>query len=227
MGFSMRGWQNTEFEFAITGLSLRLMMTITSRGKVRRKAESTLTPRLAIWMALTCLLPTISTTVAAGTAAVISANSDVINNIGGVSAELDFVFSEDAMEALRSGIALFIDVDFRIKRQRGFIWDTKVVYLSRRYRIERHALTDRYVITDIATDKRRIHNSLDEAIADLEKIREVPLTNETNFDPASDYRIGVRARLDLESLPGPIRPMAYISPSWRMSSGWYQWILPR
>ncbi|MDA0824632.1 MAG: DUF4390 domain-containing protein [Proteobacteria bacterium] len=178
-------------------------------------------------MALTCLLPTISTTVAAGTAAVISANSDVVNNMLVVSAELDFVFSEDAMEALRSGIALFIDVDFRIKRQRRFIWDTKVVHLSRRSRIERHALTDRYVVTDMATDERRIHNSLDEAIADLEKIREIPLSNETNFDPACDYRIGVRARLDLESLPGPIRPMAYISPSWRMSSGWYQWTRPR
>jgi hypothetical protein len=222
----MRGWQNTEFEFAVTGPSLQLMITIASRGKVRCKAESALTPRLAIWIALTCLFPTISTPVAAGTAAVISANSDVVNNMVVVSAELDFVFSEDAMEALRSGIALFIDVDFRIKRQRRFIWDTKVVYLSRRYRFERHALTDRYVVTDIATDKRHIHNSMDEAIADLEKIREIPLTNEKNFDPASNYRIGVRTRLDLESLPGPIRPMAYISPSWRMSSGWYQWILP-
>jgi hypothetical protein len=203
------------------------MVTLSSRAKVRRTSCSALTPGFAIWMALACLFSAVPATVSAGSAAVISANSDIVDDVVVVNAELDFVFSEDAMEALRSGVALFIDVDFRIKRQRRFIWDPKIVYLSRRYRIERHALTDRYVITDVLSDERRIHNSLDAAIADLGKIRDVPIADETNFIPTSDYRIGVRARLDLESLPGPIRPIAYVSPSWRMSSGWYQWILPR
>ncbi|MFT4563403.1 MAG: hypothetical protein ACI9BW_003157 [Gammaproteobacteria bacterium] len=209
------------------GGSLRPMISISSHRKVRRQAVSALSCRFALWTALACLLATFSMNVAAGSADVISAESDLVNDMVVVSAELDFTFSEDAMEAMRSGIALFIDVDFRIKRQRRFIWDPKVVYLSRRYRIERHALTDRYVITDLLTDDRRIHNSLDAAITDLGNIRGVPIADQANFDPASDYRIGIRARLDLESLPAPIRPIAYISPGWRMSSGWFQWTLPR
>jgi len=176
-------------------------------------------------MLVACVLGAIATSVQAGSITVEAAASDVVNEMYVINAELDFAFSDDALEAMRSGVALIIDVDFRIKRRRRFIWDPKVVNLSRRYRIERHALTDRYVITDLVTDDRRIHDSVDAAIRDLGRIHDIPIAEQAQLDSSSDYQIGIRARLDLESLPAPLRPIAYISPSWRMSSGWYQWTL--
>jgi len=164
-----------------------------------------------------------SETVRAGTIVVRSANSRVVNEMIVIDADVDFLFSDDALEAMRSGVALIIDVDIRIKRLRRYIWDPTVLNLSRRYRIERHTLTDRYVITDLVTDERRLHDSIEAAILDLGRIRELPIAEETQLDTSLDYRIGIRARLDLGSLPAPLRPIAYISPSWRMSSGWYQW----
>jgi hypothetical protein len=59
----------------------------------------------------------------------------------------------------------------------------------------------------------------------LGQIRAIPIAEEAQLDNSHDYQIGIRARLDLDSLPAPLRPIAYISPSWRMSSGWYQWTL--
>ena len=164
-------------------------------------------------------------TVHAGTIVVRAADSNIINEMIVIDADVDFLFSADALEAMRSGVALIIDVDFRIKRLRRYIWDPSILNLSRRYRIERHTLTDRYVITDLVTDERRIHDTIDAAVRDLGRIREIPIAEETQLDTALDYRFGIRARLDLESLPPPLRPIAYISPSWRMSSGWYQWTL--
>ncbi|HJP34749.1 MAG TPA: DUF4390 domain-containing protein, partial [Gammaproteobacteria bacterium] len=154
-----------------------------------------------------------------------SADSNVINQMLVISAEMDFVFSDDALEAMQSGVALIVDVDFRIKRQRRYIWDPSILNLSRRYRIERHAISDRYVITDLVTDNRRIHDSIEAAVRDLGRIREIPIAENSQIDSSLDYQVGIRARLDLESLPAPLRPLAYISPSWRMSSGWYQWTL--
>ena len=40
-----------------------------------------------------------------------------------------------------------------------------------------------------------------------------------------EYTLAIRAKLDIEALPAPLRPVAYVSPSWRMSSGWYEWNL--
>jgi hypothetical protein len=81
------------------------------------------------------------------------------------------------------------------------------------------------VITDLVTDNRRIHDSIEAAVRDLGRIREIPIAENSQIDSSLDYQVGIRARLDLESLPAPLRPLAYISPSWRMSSGWYQWTL--
>ncbi len=164
-------------------------------------------------------------TAAAGSITVHSADSKVINEMYVISAEVDFAFSDDALEAMRSGVALIIDVDFRIKRQRRYLWDPSVLNLSRRYRIERHALSDRYVITDLVTGDRGIHDSIEAAVRNLGQIREIPIAEKHQIDRSLDYRIGIRVRLDLESLPAPLRPIAYLSPSWRMSSGWYQWTL--
>ncbi len=176
-------------------------------------------------MLIACVLGAAVSNAHAGSISVEAAESSVVNQMYVISAELSFEFSDDALEAMRSGVALIIDVDFRIKRRRRYIWDPSVLKLSRRYRIERHALTDRYVITDLVTDDRRIHDSVDAAIRDLGRIREIPIAEAAQLDSSRDYRVGIRARLDLDSLPAPLRPIAYISPSWRMSSGWYQWTL--
>jgi hypothetical protein len=169
----------------------------------------------------------LSMPVRAGSITIDSAESDVVNQMYVVNAEVAFTFSDDAIEAIKSGIALYIDVDFRISRERRYLWDPDILTLSRRYQIERHALTDRYVITDLVTDDRRTHDSLDAAIHDLGRVRGIPLAEAALLDDASEYRIELRVRLDLESLPAPLRPLAYISPSWRMSSGWYQWKITR
>ena len=35
---------------------------------------------------------------------------------------------------------------------------------------------------------------------------------------------GNPVRAEIEALPAPLRPIAYVSPSWRLSSGWYEWV---
>lgn len=193
----------------------------TPHTRLRRYAKTAL-----VALALVCV-GALSLPVWAGSITIDSAASEVVNDMYVVNADVAFAFSDDAIEAIKSGIALYIDVDFRIARERRYLWDPNILTLSRRYQIERHALTDRYIITDLVTDDRRTHDSLEAAIHDLGRIREIPLAEAALLDDANDYRIEVRARLDLESLPAPLRPLAYISPSWRMSSGWYEWKVTR
>jgi len=156
-----------------------------------------------------------------------SADTAVANEMYVVNANIEFDFSDDALAAMRSGIALFIDVEIAVTRRRRFMWDPKILTLSRRYQIERHALTDRYVVTDLVTDDRRTHDSIEAAIEDLGRIRDIPVIEVAELADDSDYEFAIRASLDLDSLPAPLRPIAIVLPGWRMSSGWYQWKLIR
>jgi hypothetical protein len=39
------------------------------------------------------------------------------------------------------------------------------------------------------------------------------------------YEGALRARLDIEALPAPLRVFAYLSDDWRLTSEWYTWPL--
>ena len=40
-----------------------------------------------------------------------------------------------------------------------------------------------------------------------------------------EYLVRMRAHLDIETLPAPLRPVAYTSPSWHLNSGWTTWTI--
>jgi hypothetical protein len=39
------------------------------------------------------------------------------------------------------------------------------------------------------------------------------------------YHLRMRADLDIESLPLPLQPLAYLGRGWKLTSGWSQWPL--
>jgi hypothetical protein len=65
---------------------------------------------------------------------------------------------------------------------------------------------------------------MDDALAALGEVRDFMAGSAAGQVPAGKYRGRLRLRLDIEALPAPLRPIAYISPSWRLSSGWYEWV---
>ena len=162
----------------------------------------------------------------AGDIVIKAAQTSLVNDMYTISADMIFEFSDDALEALQSGVALFIEFDVQVKRHRAYLWDKKLLTLTRRLKIERHALTERYVITDLVEDERRVFDSIDAALDGLGEIADIPVAPNSEFSDG-EFDIALRARLDIEALPAPMRPIAYISPAWRMSSGWYKWTLAR
>ena len=60
---------------------------------------------------------------------------------------------------------------------------------------------------------------------DLGELREVPLVDVAVLDKDASYRYRMKVELDIESLPLPMRPMAWFSPVWNLSSGWKEWPL--
>lgn len=147
----------------------------------------------------------------------------VANDIVMLDLDASFEFSTDALAALESGIELYFDLDIRIDRARRLLWNARQFETSRRFSLERHALSKRFILTDLVTDERRIHDSLEQAIADLGRIRRLAVVESARLAALDASIIAVRLRLDIDALPAPMIPLAYVSPGWHMSSGWIEW----
>ena len=138
-------------------------------------------------------------------------------------ARIDFAFSEDNIEAMRNGVALTIIVDIEVRRERGQWWDEILVAREFRYRIETNVLTGRYRIRNLDDGSTRNFRSLEEMVETLGHLESIPVIARSRLSTDAYYAGRIRARLDIEALPSPLRPIAYLSPSWRLNSGWFEW----
>ena len=144
-----------------------------------------------------------------------------------VDARIDLAFSEDNLEAMRNGVALTVIVDIEVRRERGQWWDETLAARALRYRIETNVLTGRYRVRNLADGSTRNYRALEEAMESLGHLESVPVIARERLSSDARYAARIRARLDIEALPSPLRPIAYLSPMWRLSSGWFEWRIER
>ena len=146
--------------------------------------------------------------------------------VGGIyvaDARIDFAFSEDNFEAMRNGVALTVIVDLEVRRERGRWWDETLAARELRYRIETNVLTGRYRIRSLHDGSARNYRSLDEVVERLGRLESVPIIDRARLAGDVRHTARIRASLDIEALPSPLRPIAYLSPAWRLGSGWFEW----
>ena len=89
--------------------------------------------------------------------------------------------------------------------------------------LQRHALAKRFIVTDLTTNKHRTVASIDEAVQALGEISDITISRSADLKDPATLHGRLRVQLDIESLPAPLRPIAYLSPSWRIRSGWHEW----
>ena len=138
-------------------------------------------------------------------------------------ARIDFAFNEDNLEAMRNGVALTVVVDIEVRQELGQWWDKTVAAREFRYRIETNVLTGRYRVRNLEDGSARNYRSLEEMMETLGHVDSVPVISRARLSTGARYAARIRARLDIEALPSPMRPIAYLSPKWRLNSGWFEW----
>ncbi len=124
-----------------------------------------------------------------------------------------------------NGLPLTIQIRMQVLRPRRYLWDEVVAEVIQRYRLRYHALARRYVLVNLNTDEQRPYPTLAQALARLGTLRDFPLIDTHLLDPEATYLARIRVELDIESLPTPMRVMAYLSKAWHLDSDWYVWRL--
>lgn len=144
-----------------------------------------------------------------------------------LDADVEYQLSQAAQEALNNGVPLYVELEINVIRPHwwSWWWDDVVAELTQRYRLQYHALSQRYVLTAINSGESRSFRLLRAMLAELGKIQELPVIDAELLQPAQQYLVRAQARLDLDALPRPLRTIVYLSPEWHLVSDWHQWQL--
>lgn len=154
-----------------------------------------------------------------------SAGSRLTEGVYVVTARLDYRLSDEALEALDSGLALTIQLQIELFRQRRFRPDSQIATLKQDYELSYQPLSERYLVRNLNSGEQKSHATLFSALNDMGRIVELPVIDAALLDPEGRHWIRLRAVLDQNTLPGPLRLIAFWSEGFRLESDWYRWTL--
>lgn len=156
-----------------------------------------------------------------------SATTELKDGVYLLSGWVEFRLSSDTRKALESGVPLTIRFEVELIRNRRFWFDRVDASLRQTYQLEYHALSERYLVRNVNSGEQTSFATLFSALNHLGRIDELPLIDASLLEPGADYDVRMRALLDTEDIPGPLKLFAFWRKDWSLASDWYQWHLER
>jgi hypothetical protein len=195
--------------------------TITVRYRQQRRSCA----RLSLWLllALTCLF-TVNPSWARETR-IIDTRTLLVDGVYRLGAHVDFDFNDTLNDALHNGVPLLIELRIEVLRDREWLWPEMIAELRQRFKLEFHALSRRYLVKNFSTGGQLSFATLDGALNDIGNVYDLPLIDAQLLSPEQKYLVRMRADIDVEALPTPVRLWAYLGSEWSLKSKWYEWRL--
>jgi hypothetical protein len=156
-----------------------------------------------------------------------SANSVLIDETHILDARLQLFLSDEALNALNSGVALTIELNVEFIRVRRFLPDDKEIELSFQFELEYKPLSQRYIVRDTVNGAQDSYATLFSALNRLGRIQNLFLVNENELSSNSDYRMRLQALLSTKQYSAPLRMLFFWRSQWDIKSEWYEWQLQR
>lgn len=154
-----------------------------------------------------------------------SASVELREGVYFLNARIDYRLSSEARGALQSGVPLTIRLEVELIHGRRFWFDNDLATLQQRYELEYHALSERYIVQNLNSGEQESFASLFAALNHLGQIDRLPLIDAALVQPDRAYDVRIRALLDVEQFPGPLRLLAFWRRDWSLGSDWYRWPL--
>jgi len=152
-----------------------------------------------------------------------NASSVLHDKVYYLNARIDYKLSDKVIDALQKGVPIVFKVEIEISRVRDYIWNETITDLRQRYQLEYHALTKQYIVHNINSGSRHSFPSLNVALSVLGTIVDLPIVDKNLLETGQQYNARIRAELDIDKLPVPLRLLAYLTSGWSLSSEWFLW----
>lgn len=140
-------------------------------------------------------------------------------------ARIDYRLNRETLEALQSGIPLTFELQVEVEKNRSWRPDEDVASLRQYFELSWQPLARGYLVRNKNSGDQRTHTTLYAALNDLGRITSLPLIDAAIIDEGEEYEVSLRAVLDQQQLPGPLRMLAFWDDGFTLESDWYRWLL--
>jgi hypothetical protein len=151
-----------------------------------------------------------------------NAFAEPVEGVWQLNANIDLGLTEAALEAVQEGIPLTLVVEIQVSRERRFLPDAGVAELEQRWRLAYDALSERYIVTNRNSGAQTTFPTLDEALAVMSVIRNLPMIDADLLEPGRRHEVSLRATLEIGGLPDAVKILIFWR-DWSRSTEWYTW----
>lgn len=142
-----------------------------------------------------------------------------------LDAEIGYELNETVAEALENGVPLTFETHVQMRRAEAWVWESDVVEHRLRTVLLYRPLSGMYELRNLRGDEHLSFATRDAALRTLGNIVGMPVIERARLDLDQDYLVQIDVQLDIEALPLPMRPMAYLRRDWWISSERWEWRL--
>lgn len=156
-----------------------------------------------------------------------SASIESVSGVHTLDARLQLVLSSEALAALESGVTLTIEMQMQVIRVKRFLVDSVDAELTVRHELEFRPLSERYIVKNLNSGNQDSFATLYSALNSLGRVQGLPVIDDALLEPDRTYRVRLRAMLNTQQYPAPLRLLFFWRGQWQLQSEWYEWLLER
>ena len=142
-----------------------------------------------------------------------------------VTADIEYRFPTVALQALDEGIPLTFRIKLQIDRIRLWGWTQSVTQVERRIQLRYQPLAKSFQVSDLGSGAVLHYASLASLLDTLSHLRGWSIPQLPRYEESEEREATLSFEFDVESLPLPLRLLAYLSPDWNMEAPPYRWPL--
>lgn len=140
-----------------------------------------------------------------------------------LDSEIGYDLNETVSEALENGVPLTFEIHVQMRRAKAWIWEADVVEHRLRTVLRYRPLSGLYELRNLAGEEKIAFATRDAALRALGRIVAMPIVLRETLALDQEYLVRIDARLDVEALPLPMRPRAYLDRDWSIEGEPWEW----
>jgi hypothetical protein len=153
------------------------------------------------------------------------ATHELIDGVYHVNAQISLRLSTEATRALRS-VPLTIRIEIEFLNRLWFWLDNTEYQKVQEYQLEYDSLSNRYIVRNMqVANKETSFQRLADALAFVGNVDSLPVIDAVLLDEDLRYDVRLRAVLDKNNFPGPMRLFAIFRRDFSIHSEWFEWRL--
>lgn len=143
-----------------------------------------------------------------------------------LNANISYPLNARVKEALYNGVPITFVQEVQLIRSYPVLgewwqWQSNIWSTEIRYVLRYHDLSQQYLLHSMETKTHRNFTTMESALNSMGEIIDLSLPPQHTLETV-DLTLRVRSYIDLNALPSPMRPGAFLSNKWDLASDWYE-----